>query len=211
MTNILPEKIAIFPLSNAIFFPKTILPLNIFEKRYIQMINDCIKNDRLFGMIQPKVKKNSEIKVYTVGCLGKITSFNETQDKRFVISLSGISRFKIKEEIFSNKLYRQFVVDYSDFKNDLNKKTTNKKVSDIKNLLNKIKILFKKKNYLIDWSELEKLSFNQLIYTICMISPFSIEEKQKLLETVEIEDSLNTLEEIVSFNLLDNFDNKTIQ
>ena len=119
MTNILPEKIAIFPLSNAIFFPKTILPLNIFEKRYIQMINDCIKNDRLFGMIQPKVKKNSEIKVYTVGCLGKITSFNETQDKRFVISLSGISRFKIKEEIFSNKLYRQFVVDYSDFKNDL--------------------------------------------------------------------------------------------
>ena len=108
-------------------------------------------------------------------------------------------------------MYRQFVVDYSDFKNDLNKKTTNKKVSDIKNLLNKIKILFKKKNYLIDWSELEKLSFNQLIYTICMISPFSIEEKQKLLETVEIEDNLNTLEEIVSFNLLDNFDNKTIQ
>ena len=120
--NNLPKKIAIFPLSNAIFFPKTILPLNIFEDRYIQLVNDCMREYRIFGMVQPKNLKDKLPEVYDIGCLGKIVSFNETVDKRFIISLSGIIRFRIKNEIQKEKLYRNFEVDYSEFLNDLNEK-----------------------------------------------------------------------------------------
>ena len=81
-----PSKIAIFPLSNAIFFPRTVLPLNIFEERYIQLVNDCMKEKRLFGMIQPKIKIGQNRVIYKVGCLGKIISFNETEDNRFIIA-----------------------------------------------------------------------------------------------------------------------------
>ena len=109
----LPKKISVFPLSNAIFFPRTVLPLNIFEKRYIQMVDDCMRDQRFFGMIQPK-KKGTTQNVYEVGCLGKIVNFNETNDGRFIINLSGIIRFRVKKELNSNKLYRKFEVDYPD-------------------------------------------------------------------------------------------------
>jgi len=101
----LPKKISIFPLSNAIFFPKTILPLNIFEERYIKLVEDCMKDQRLFGMVQPKVNKKTKSEVYKVGCLGKVISFNETGDKKYVINLSGVIRFRIKEELKNKKLY----------------------------------------------------------------------------------------------------------
>tara|TARA_B100001123_G_C14769907_1_gene812257 strand:- start:47 stop:679 length:633 start_codon:yes stop_codon:yes gene_type:complete len=207
--NNLPDKIAVFPLSNAIFFPRTILPLNIFEERYIQLVSDSMKSQRLFGMIQPKIKKSKIPELYSVGCLGKIISFNETSDKRFIINLSGVIRFKIKKELDNKKLYREFEVDYDDFINDLQSKNT--KSYKENNLLKKIKIFYKKINYLIEFAELEKLSFDQLVSTICMISPFTIEEKQKLIETIEIEDKIKILENIINFNLLDNQENKTIQ
>jgi len=143
--NNLPDKIAVFPLSNAVFFPKTILPLNIFEKRYIQLVDDCMKDQRLFGMIQPKSKPSKKNEVYEVGCLGKVTSFNETQDKRYLISLTGIIRFRIDKELETKKLYREFKVDYSDFSNDLMDKVFNEQNSQVKNMLNKIKIYFEKK------------------------------------------------------------------
>ena len=85
----LPNKIAVFPLSNAIFFPRTILPLNIFEDRYLQLVDDCMKGNRMFGMVQPRKSVGSSPEVYSVGCLGKIISFNETADKRFIITLLG--------------------------------------------------------------------------------------------------------------------------
>ena len=133
--NNFPNTIPIFPLSNAIFFPKTILPLNIFEDRYIQLVNDCMKENRMFGMVQPKNKKGKLPDVYNIGCLGKIVSFNETSDKRFIISLSGIIRFKIKKEIEKEKLYRNFEVDYSDFLSDLEEKKDQIINYDKKNLL----------------------------------------------------------------------------
>ena len=103
--NNFPNKIPIFPLSNAIFFPKTVLPLNIFEDRYIQLVNDCMKENRMFGMVQPKTKKGTMPEVYNIGCLGKITSFNETVDKRFVITLSGIiSLIKKKRATMTNEI-----------------------------------------------------------------------------------------------------------
>lgn len=205
----LPLKIPIFPLSNVVFFPKTILPLNIFEKRYIQLVDDSMRDQKLFGMVQPKLK--SESKVYEVGCLGKIVSFTETKDKRYIISLEGVSRFRIKEELVSEKLYRTFKVDYSDFQSDFNLANVKAKTYNKKDLLNKIKILFKKKNYLVDWTELEKLNFHEFMNTMCMICPFSAEEKQKLIEAIEVEDKLNTLEEIISFNIVGNLENNTIQ
>ena len=209
--NNFPKKISIFPLSNAIFFPRTVLPLNIFEDRYIQLVNDCMKENRMFGMVQPKNKKNTTPEVYKIGCLGKIVSFNETPDKRFIISLSGIIRFKIISEIQESKLYRIFEVDYSNFLNDLDEKIDQKINYEKRNLISKIKIFFQKINYPIDYNELMKLSLDQLVSTVSMISPFSVEEKQKLVETVKIEDKIKTLIEIINFNLLDFEGNKTIQ
>ncbi len=209
--NNLPNEIAIFPLSNAIFFPRTILPLNIFEDRYLDLVSDSMKKERMFGMVQPKSRTVGLPEVYNIGCLGKITSFNETADKRFIISLSGIIRFRIKKEIKRNKLYRNFEVDYSEFLNDLNQEKEQKINYQKKVLLNKIKIYFQKINYPIDYSQLEKLNFDQLTSTVSMISPFSVQEKQKLIETIKIDNKIKLLDEIINFNLLDFQENKTVQ
>tara|TARA_Y100000590_G_C15363544_1_gene879846 strand:+ start:113 stop:751 length:639 start_codon:yes stop_codon:yes gene_type:complete len=207
----LPEKIAIFPLSHAVVFPKTILPLNIFEDRYIQLINDCMKGQRLFGMVQPRIRTTLKPKVYSVGCLGKITSFSETKDKRFLITLSGIIRFRIREEFNTIKMYREFKVDYSDFTDDLNMHKIDHKQFDVKNLLNKVQLFLEKKNYSIEIDELKKLNLDQLISTISMISPFSVEEKQKLIETIGTKYRFQILEEIINFNLIDIYKYQTIQ
>ena len=165
----LPNEIAVFPLSNVIFFPKTNLPLNIFEKRYVQMINDSLKKDRLIGIIQPKSdKKNKCNDLYSIGCLGKIDSFSETDDGRFIINLMGISRFKIEKEIEKGTLYRNFLVNYSSFSRDLINKYNLKRDTNFKTLFNKIKILFKRKKYLLNWKELEKLDLQLLINTIAI-------------------------------------------
>ena len=206
-----PNKIPIFPLSSAIFFPKTILPLNIFEDRYIQLVNVSMKENRMFGMVQPKSRKGISPEVYKIGCLGKIVSFNETEDKRFIISLSGIIRFKIKNEIKKEKLYRSFEVDYSEFLNDLEEEKNQIINFDKEDLLKKIKLFFQKINYPIDYNELIKLNLHQLVNTVSMISPFSVEEKQKLIETIKIEDKLKILSEVISFNLIDFEQNKTVQ
>ena len=209
--NNLPNEIAIFPLSNAIFFPRTILPLNIFEDRYIQLINDCMKNNRMFGMVQPKNRVGVSPEVYKVGCLGKITSFNETNDARFIITLSGLIRFIIKKELQKKNLYRNFYVDYSEFANDLEEEKNYTENNEKNNLLNKIRVFFKKINYPIDYEELKKLNLDQLISTVSMISPFSLEEKQKMIETIKINNKIKVLTEIINFSLLDSEENKTIQ
>ena len=208
-----PDYIPIFPLSNAVFFPKTILPLNIFEDRYIQLVNDCMQENRLFGMVQPKSKIGKKPEVYKVGCLGKIISFNETKDNRFIIALSGITRFKILEEVNNDKLYREFIVDYSEYSKDLKKEEIIEKNNEKNNLLKKVELLFNKMDCYVELKEFKKLSLDQLISTISMVSPFSIEEKQKLIETIKLEDKIKILEEIINFNLLDNINNevKTFQ
>ena len=205
----LPKKIAIFPLPNAVFFPKTVLPLNIFEDRYLQLVSDCMKENRIFGMIQPKDTGGKKPDVYSVGCLGKIINFNETEDKRFIITLSGITRFQIKEELNTKKLYREFDVDYSPFFEDLDNKIIKKSHDEA--LLKKIEIFFSKINYAVELDQLLKLNFDQLVSTVCMISPFTISEKQKLIETIKIEDKAKILDEIISNNIFDLEENKTIQ
>ena len=207
----LPNKIPVFPLSNAIFFPRTILPLNIFEDRYLQLVDDCMKENRMFGMVQPRNSKGISPEVYNVGCLGKIISFNETTDKRFIITLLGLTRFRIKKELKKEKLYRSFEVDYSEFLNDLENKKDESLVSEKKNLLKKIQVFFEKINYPVKYNELSKLGLDELISNVSMISPFSIEEKQKLIETKKIDNKIKVLNEIINFNLLNFGENKTIQ
>ena len=207
----LPKIISIFPLSNAIFFPRTILPLNIFEDRYLQLVDDCMKGNRMFGMVQPRNRKDLSPEVYNVGCLGKIISFNETSDKRFIISLAGLTRFRIKKELKKEKLYRIFEVDYSEFLNDLEFKKDESFILEKNNLLKIIQFFFEKINYPVKYNELSKLDLDELISNVSMISPFSIEEKQKLIETKKIDNKIKILSEIINSNLLDYEESKTIQ
>ena len=207
----LPKVIPVFPLSNFIIFPKTNVPLNIFEPRYIEMIDDAMKEDRIIGMIQPKNSTQSIPQLYNVGCAGKITSFNETEDGRYLIVLAGISRFKIVEELKIQKLYRKYKVNFDDFSSDLDEKKEEIKFSDLKLIFNNLKSLFVKEGYNINWKELEKQSLNQTINTLSMASPFSLEEKQILLETVNLNERKKKLELILSTYSFNNFNNTTIQ
>jgi len=207
----LPKTISIFPLSNFIFFPQTTVPLNVFEPRYIQMIDDAMKGDRIIGMVQPK-KSNQTIPIlYNVGCAGKIISFNETEDGRYLIVLDGISRFKILEELNNDKLYRECKVNFDNFSNDINNQKEEIKFSDLELIFKNLKSLFNKQGYTINWKELEKQSLDQTINALSMASPFSLEEKQVLLETINLNERKQKLEEILKTYTLDNFSNKTLQ
>ena len=207
----LPKIIPVFPLSNFIIFPKTNVPLNIFEPRYIEMVDDAMKEDKIIGMIQPKNSTQSIPELYSVGCAGKITSFNETEDGRYLIILSGISRFKIVEELKDQKLYRKYKVNFDDFASDLDERKEEIKFSDLKLIFNNLKSLFVKEGYNINWKELENQSLNQTINTLAMASPFSLEEKQILLETVNINERKKKLELILSTYSFSDFNNTTIQ
>ena len=195
--NNLPKKIPIFPLRGVIFFPETNLPLNIFEDRYLKMINNILKNDKHLGMIQSK-KIDGE--VYQIGCLGKIDEHDRTSDGRILINLKGITRFKINQEIENNQPYREFLVNYDLFKDDLQSDKMKVKNELLIKLINNSKNFFKKNGILINWKELSKLSSYKQIYNLAMISPISVEEKQKLLEIVELEEIANILNDITKLN-----------
>ena len=216
MTNMinvdLPKKIPVFPLSNFIIFPKTTVPLNIFEPRYIQMIDDSMKSNRYIGMIQPK--KTGDLKkpdLHKIGCVGKITSFNETEDGRYLIVLNGICRYENISEINSDKLYRECEVNFEKFSNDLIEKKEQVRFSDLKQIFNDLKKLFEQQGYRINWKDLEKQSVEQTINTLSMASPFTLEEKQILLETKNLVDRKKKLEEILVTYTNFSFTNKTIQ
>ena len=202
----LPDIIPVFPLNGVIYFPKTNLPLNIFEQRYLDLVNDTYKKNKLMGMVQ-SIKNGNE--VYKVGCLGKISDFQKIKDGRILINLTGISRFKILEEIKNEKLYREFKVDYKNFETDL--KSFSEEINT-EMLMDKVKTFFKRNGLLLNWKELEKLDKTQKINTLSMISPITNEEKQKLLESITFNDKIETLENIISFYLHEaNFNNQTVQ
>tara|TARA_A100001011_G_scaffold189928_1_gene198445 strand:- start:636 stop:1265 length:630 start_codon:yes stop_codon:yes gene_type:complete len=205
----LPKKISIFPLRGAIFFPKTNLPLNIFEKRYVNMVEDALKGDKYIGMIQSNKVDGG---VFKVGCLGKIDRYERMSDGRILINLKGLSRFRIKEEIENKKLYREFLVNYDDFKKDINLKEYKVKDELLIKLINNSKKYFYQQGMLIDWKEISKLEAFQQIYTLAMISPFSASEKQKVLEVADLNEAANTLNEITKFGFYeDNMDKDKLQ
>lgn len=208
----LPKIISIFPLRNFIIFPNTTVPLNIFESRYIEMIKDSMKTNQMIGLVQPKTNGNNSIlDLHEVGCLGKITNFRDTSDGRYLIDLKGLMRFKIIKEIKSNKLYRTFEVGFDNYKNDLNIKKNELKFSELESIFEPLKSLFEKKGYIINWKSLEKQDLNETINALAMASPFSLEEKQILLESQNLEVRKNKIAEILTTYSYDNFDNTTIQ
>ena len=201
-----PNIIPVFPLSGVIYFPKTNLPLNIFEKRYLDLVNDAYNGDKLMGMVQSK-KDNST--VYDIGCLGKISDYQKSKDGRILINLTGVTRFQILEEVTNKKLYREFKVDYKNFGNDTNSPVINVKTNT---LIDKAQTFFKRNGLLLNWKEFEKLDHAQQINTLAMIAPITNEEKQKILESISFEHKIKSLEDIINFYLLEtNFNNNTIQ
>ena len=210
----LPNEIAVFPLSNFIIFPKTTVPLQIFEPRYIDMVNNSMKSEKLIGIVQPKNKNKIEVEkpeLYEIGCLGKITSFKETEDGRYIIDLKGIVRFKISKELKTNKQYRECEVDYETYLDDLNKKKEDLNFSDLELIFKDLKLLFEKRGFIINWKALEKQSLDETINALAMASPFSLEEKQILLESVSLDNRKNRIAEILSTYTFDDYNNKTLQ
>ena len=210
----LPKRLAVFPLSNFIIFPKTTVPLNIFEPRYIDMINDSMKSNKLVGMIQPKLSKetNNDIpQLHEIGCMGKITSFKESEDSRFLIELKGLIRFKIVNEINSKKNYRECEINFENYYEDLETKKEEIKFSDLELIFRDLKALFEKRGFIINWKALEKQSLDETINALAMASPFSIEEKQVLLEAKSLNIRKTKIAEILTTYSFDQFNNTTIQ
>ena len=209
----LPMQIPVFPLSNFIIFPKAAVPLNIFEPRYIDMINDSMKSDKTIGMIQPKSTAigNKNPKLHEVGCLGKITSFKETEDGRYLIELKGLIRFENIKELTTEKKYRILKVNYENFFQDLTNEKEDLKFSDLELIFKDLKLLFEKRGFIINWKALEKQSLDETINALAMASPFSLEEKQVLLEAKNLAMRKDKIAEILSTYTHDIYDNTTIQ
>ncbi len=210
----IPTKIPVFPLANAIFFPNTLLPLNIFEPRYKQMTEHALSNHKMIGMVQTKsaVTVNKKVEVFKIGCLGVIENHEKTPDGRYLINLQGIVRFKILNEIETDNLYRSFEVAYDQFSSDLDK---TKEMEEIKinkfDLLDKTKKFFKMHQLSTDWKVVEKVKSSQLINSLAMICPFTVGEKQRLLETYSLEERNEVLQQIINFYILGNHqNNKTL-
>ena len=209
-----PKKIPIFPLSNFIIFPKTTVPLNIFEPRYVEMINDSMKSDKFIGMIQPKYVDNTNTikpQLHNVGCLGKIVSFNEIEDRKYLIELKGLIRFEILNEIENNKMYREYKINFQNYTEDLENKKENLKFSDLELIFKDLKSLFEKKGFIINWKALEKQSLEETINALAMASPFTLEEKQVLLESKNLSIRKSKISEILTTYTYDQYNNTTVQ
>ena len=208
----LPKIIPIFPLSNFIIFPNTTVPLNVFEPRYVEMINDSMKTNKFIGLIQPRKNNiNSVPDLHEIGCLGKITNFKDTSDGRYLIDLNGLTRFRIVKETKSKKPYRTCEINFDNYSDDLNLQKEELKFSDLELIFKDLKSLFEKKGYIINWKSLEKQNLNETINALSMASPFTLEEKQILLESQNLEIRKNKIAEILSTYNYDDFNNTTIQ
>ena len=193
----LPNKLAIFPLTGAVLFPQTQLPLNIFEPRYLQMIDEVLSSpDRIMGMIQRNISKNdpNSKNLKKVGCAGRISSFSETGDGRYLVTLTGLIRFEVNNELDTTTQYRQVITNYDNYKEDL--LPANVENIDRKSLLILIKKYLEQRNLLIDWEIIEQSPTEQLINYSGVLVPFEPEEKQLLLETKSLFDRCKTLESL---------------
>jgi Lon protease-like protein len=200
----IPQEISIFPLANAVFFPNTILPLNIFEPRYKKMVEDSLATNKMIGMIQTRQgndPKKSE--VFSVGCLGKIDTYTKTADGRYLINLKGLIRFRILEEIETGLAYRKFRVTHDEFLDDLEQIKFNDKI-DVLKLIDKARKLFKIHHLSTDWKVVEKVEPDQLVNSLSMICPFSVGEKQVLLEAKTLLERNLLINQIINFYITNN-------
>ncbi|MDB2565001.1 LON peptidase substrate-binding domain-containing protein [Alphaproteobacteria bacterium] len=190
----IPSSIPLFPLENVLLLPFGKLPLNIFEERYINMVLDSLKSHRMIGIIQPKNNNND---FFTMGCIGKITSYIETPDYRLVLNLEGICRFVLHERNLSPKGYYQATIDTSDYLDDLNNLEP---MVDRNNLIQKYANFFKMKKLEIDREVLAETSNLQLLSTLAMLAPFNKIDKQAILESPNVKERINTINSILDLN-----------
>ena len=207
-TELLPKKIAIFPLTGAVLFPGTQLPLNIFEPRYVQMIDNALASPgRVIGMIQPNKPGEKELK--RVGCLGRISSFNEAEDNRYLITLSGSIRFEVKEELNTTTPYRQIIPDYSEYKYDLEKQSIDS--IDRSKLLALVKRYLENRKIMADWEIIKDTPTEQLVNYSGILVPFTAEEKQLLLESKTLISRSHVLEALYQSYIFDSASEKSDQ
>jgi len=191
----LPASIPVFPLAGALLLPRTQLPLNIFEPRYLKMVDDALRGERVIGMVQPDGEAaimasrdpDATPKLCAVGCAGRLTSWTETQDGRVLITLTGIARFRIASELTTTTPYRQCTVDWSDFADDLTPDLGAEEVSRDR-LLKILKTYLETHGLQADWQTIKQSSNEALVNSLSVISPYGPREKQALLEAKTIED-----------------------
>lgn len=198
----LPETIPVFPLPGALLLPRARLPLHIFEPRYLAMIEDCLKTKtRLIGMIQVRETPSGEKRLQAIGCAGRLTGFSETDDGRYMISLSGISRFRIKEEVQGFTPYRRFTVDWSSFVRDLTREEERDPEFDRADFLEELRRYLAAMNLSTDWDGLQDAEAELLINSLSMLCPFAPEDKQALLEAPTLTNRRETLSALIQFAL----------
>ena len=190
----IPNKIPLFPLDNVLLLPFGKLPLNIFEERYINMVLDSLQSHRMIGIIQPK---NNNNELFMMGCIGKITSYIETQDYRLVLNLEGICRFILKERNLTSKGYYQGIIESDNYLDDLNEIEP---MLDRKILIQKYTNFFKMKKLAIDQQILSETSNLQLLSTLAMLAPFNKIDKQAILESPNVKDRIDTINSILDLN-----------
>jgi len=190
----IPNKIPLFPLDNVLLLPFGKLPLNIFEERYINMVLDSLQSHRMIGIIQPK---NNNNELFMMGCIGKITSYIETQDYRLVLNLEGICRFILKERNLTSKGYYQGVIETNNYLDDLNEIEP---MLDRKILIKKYTNFFKIKKLAIDQQILAETSNLQLLSTLAMLAPFNKIDKQAILESPNVKERIDTINSILDLN-----------
>lgn len=181
----LPETIPVFPLTGVLLLPRGKLPLNIFEPRYLNMVQDALASNRLIGMIQPRDGgMGNHPPLYDIGCVGRITSFSETEDGRFLITLTGISRFKIAGEVPTTRGYRRIIADWSAFAGDLDEEGACD--LDRASLDGTLRAYFKQQGISANWDSIAQAPLDRLITSLAMICPFDAPEKQALLESPDL-------------------------
>jgi Lon protease-like protein len=197
----LPETIPVFPLTGALLLPRGRLPLNIFEPRYLTMVDDAMSGDRIIGMIQPeKPEASTPPPLYPVGCAGRIVSYEEMADGRILITLSGISRFRVREEMNVGTLYRQCRVDFAEFAGDFDADGAGKDV-DRAALLQTLKNYLEANRIEADWSGIRDAPIEALVNGLSMMSPFGTREKQALLEAPDLKARADLLIAVTEFSL----------
>jgi len=197
----LPEAIPLFPLSGALLLPRGVLPLNIFEPHYLNMVSDAMANERVIGMIQPLNPKNDDKpNLYRTGCMGRITAFNETEDDRFLIMLTGICRFDVVRELPEENGYRRAIVDYSGFADDQEPESGNQ--IDRKRLLDVLQLFIQQNAIDVEWKAVTALADEQLVVSLAMTCPFAPNEKQALLECPSLAERSRVLTALLEMTLL---------
>ena len=197
----LPDIIPVFPLPGALLLPRARLPLHIFEPRYLAMLEDCMKTPhRLIGMIQPREVPNGEKRLHAIGCAGRLTGFSETEDGRYMISLTGASRFRVKEEVAGFAPYRKCQVDWAPFGRDLGPAEVDGGF-DRKSFLDLLARFFEAQQLSTDWSSLKEADGELLINALSMLCPFTPEDKQALLEAPSLSTRRETIVTLIEFAL----------